>query len=130
MNASSFPSKAMIVALSWLARLLALAVAGLILAIFIGEGFHPAKLKTRDWILMVPFFVTWLGLVTGWRWEGLGGSLVVAGMAAFYLIHFVQTGFGQFPRGWAFPMIAVPGVLFLACWFGRRKLAASAPPPY
>ena len=111
----------MVVALSWLARLSAVAMAGLILVFFIGEGFSPGKLKVAEWILMVPFLVTWLGLCLGWRWEGLGGGLVVGGMAAFYLIHFAQTGYGTFPRGWAFPLMATPGILFLASWRWRRK---------
>jgi len=76
-------------------------------------------------MLMVPFFVTRLGLLLGWRWEGLGGGLVVGGMAVFYLVHFAQTGFGQFPRGFAFPLIALPGVLFLVCRLARPKAPLS-----
>jgi hypothetical protein len=105
----------------WLARLSALAMAGLILLLAVGEGSHPAKLRLPELILFVPFFVTWLGLFVGWRWEGLGGILVLVGMAGLYLTHFALTGFGRFPHGWAFPAIAVPGLLFLLCWYLRRK---------
>ena len=107
--------------LLWLARLSALAMAGLVLLFAVGEGFHPTKLKATELILFVPFIIVWLGLWLGWCWEGLGGTLVVAGVAGFYLAHFVVTGFGSFPHGWAFPVIAVPGLLFLLCWFLRRN---------
>jgi hypothetical protein len=91
----------------------------LVLVLAIGERFNPTKLKPTELILCVPFAVAWVGLCLGWRWEGLGGVLVVAGVAGFYVIHFAVTGFGRFPRGWAFPMFTVPGLLFLGCWFWR-----------
>ena len=94
---------------------------GLVLLLAIGEGFNPSKLTASELLLSIPFFVAWTGLWLGWRWEGLGGILVVTGVAAFYLIHFAQTGFGRFPNGWAFPLLATPGLLFLACWFLHRK---------
>jgi hypothetical protein len=107
--------------LRWTARLLALMLASLVLLMAIGEGFNPGRLTTAELILTVPFFVVWIGLLLGWRWEGIGGILVVAGVAGFYLIHFAQTGFGRFPMGWVFPMMAAPGVLFLVCWWLRRQ---------
>jgi hypothetical protein len=55
-------------------------------------------------------------LLTVLRWLAGISSLALAG-----LVHFAVTGFGQFPRGWAFPLLAVPGVLFLLCWFWRRR---------
>ena len=121
MNESRTTSNCLIAGMLWLARLSALAMAGLILLFAVGEGFHPTKLQLPELILFVPLFLAWLGLWLGWRWEGLGGALVVVGMAGFYLTHFALTGFGRFPRGWAFPAIAVPGLLFLLCWFLRRK---------
>jgi hypothetical protein len=114
--------------LRWTARLLALLIAGFVLLMAIGEGFSPAKLKSSELALAVPFFVAWVGMVLGWRWEGLGGTLVVAGILGFYLVHFATTGFGRFPRGWFFPTLTLPGILFLACWFLRRS-ASAVPTP-
>jgi len=110
----------------WLARLSALAMAGLILLFAVGEGFHPTKLKAPELVLFVPLFVAWVGLWLGWHWEGLAGTLVVVGMAGFYLAHFALTGFGRFPHGWAFPAISAPGLLFLLCWFLQRKGAGQS----
>ena len=110
----------LMIGVRWLARILALLMAGFVLVMAIGEGFNPAKLNQRELLMSVAFFVMWAGLWLGWRWEGLGGLLVVVGMAAFYALDYAFTGFGQFPRGWLFPTFALPGILFLACWFWRK----------
>jgi len=123
MYESRATSNLFIAGVMWLARFSGLAMAGLILLLAVGEGFHPTKLRLPELILFVPLFLAWLGLLLGWRREGLGGTLVVFGIAAFYLIHFALTGFGHFPLGWAFPGIAVPGLVFLLCWFLRRNSA-------
>ncbi len=124
MNESRTTSNFLIAGMLWLARLSALAMAGLILLLAVGEGFHPTKLTAPELILFVPLFLAWLGLWLGWRWEGLGGTLIVVGITGFYLSHFALTGFDRFPRGWAFPALAVPGLLFLLCWFLLRNGAA------
>ncbi|SRR6266511_1126257 len=121
MNESRTTSNFFIAGMRWLARFSALAMAGLILLVAVGEGFYPTKLRLPEVILFVPLFLAWLGLWLGWRWEGLGGALIVVGMTGFYLTHFALTGLGRFPRGWAFPAIAVPGLRFLLCWFLRRN---------
>lgn len=106
----------------WIARVWAALMAGLIVFIFIGDaisdGIDPIfHLTLRESLMMVAFLVTWLGLVLGWKWERLGGSLVVCGMAAFYLLDF---GFsGSFPRGPMFLIISLPGVLFLLSSLGQ-----------
>jgi hypothetical protein len=125
MNDTRTANVPVLLVLRWVARLSALALAGMVLLFAIGEGFNPFKLKPTELALAVPFWVCWLGFCLGWRWEGLGGLLVVAGVAGFYLVHFAMTGFGHFPRGWAFPAFAGPGVLFLLSWFCRRRITHS-----
>jgi hypothetical protein len=121
MSESRATSNLFIAGMMWLARFSALAMTGLILLLAVGEGFHPTRLTAPELILFVPLFLAWLGLCLGCRWEGLGGTLIVGGIAGFYVAHFALTGFGRFPRGWAFPALAVPGLLFLLCWFLRRS---------
>jgi len=93
-----------------------------VLLFALGEGFNPFKLEPTELLLAAPFGVCWLGLCLGWRWQGWGGLLVVAGAVSFYFAHFAVTGFGRFPRGWAFPALAGPGVLLLLSWFWRRRI--------
>jgi hypothetical protein len=68
-----------------------------------------------------------LGLVVAWRWEGLGGAITVAfSLAALpvLLIHWPIAH--DFPRYLMAPygtwmMIAVPGILYLMCWWRSRS---------
>lgn len=72
----------------WIARIGAALMAGMILIIFIGEGisegFGPLlQMSLRETAMMAVFIIVFLGLILGWRWEMLGGSLIVGGMALF-----------------------------------------------
>jgi hypothetical protein len=105
--------------LQWLARVLSLLSVFVLLLFFIGEGFNPGALRSKEWVLMIffPFGVV-AGMVVAWRQEGAGGAITVVSLIAFYLIHFLL-GSG-FPRGWAFFAFASPGLLFLAHWLLTR----------
>jgi hypothetical protein len=59
-----------------------------------------------------------LGLVTGWVREGLGGLLVLLGLAAFNAVELAVNGR---PALGAFPLFAVPGALFLLSELLRRR---------
>ncbi len=65
MNESRTTSNCFITRMLWLARLSALAMAGLILLLAVGEGFHPTRFRLPELILFVPLFVAWLGLLLG-----------------------------------------------------------------
>lgn len=67
-----------------------------------------------------------VGSAIAWRWEGLGGAMTVVSQLAalpILLIHWpLREGF---PRYLAAPyglwlVVAIPGVLFLACWWRSR----------
>jgi hypothetical protein len=70
-----------------------------------------------------------LGLGVAWRWEGLGGAIaVVFSLAALpvLLIHWPIAY--EFPRYLVAPygiwlIIAIPGILFLMCWWRSRTRA-------
>lgn len=105
--------------LRWIARVLSLAVVGLVLLIFVGEGFNPLRLTAHEAVLMVCFWTAIAGLLVAWKREGLGGTLTVGGMLLFYGFHRLTSG--VFPRGWAFVVIALPGLFFLCCAAWERK---------
>jgi hypothetical protein len=83
------------------------------------EGFNPAQFTPRDWVglFFFPFGVC-LGIVMAWRWEGLGGSITVGSLMAFYAALWVMGS--RLPGGPYFALVAAPGVLFLICWLLSR----------
>jgi hypothetical protein len=76
-------------------------------------------------------FLSVLGLGIAWRWEGLGGAIAVvfnlAGLPVL-LIHWpIAEGFPRYlvaPYG-VWMMIAIPGVLFLMCWWRSKRRVIS-----
>jgi hypothetical protein len=71
-------------------------------------------------------FAAALGSGIAWRWEGLGGAITVACQLVtlpILLVHWPIAG--NFPRYLFAPygtwlMVAIPGVLFLVCWWRSR----------
>jgi hypothetical protein len=106
----------LLLTLGWAARLLSVAAVGMVLLIYVGEGFNPMRLTMRESILMVLFWSAMLGLVVAWRWEVIGGAMNVGGLLLFHVVHWLYTG--GLPGGWAFSALALPGLLFLshAAW--------------
>jgi hypothetical protein len=91
----------------------------MIAAFFIGEGgFNPLKATMRESLLMVAFVITCAGLLLAWRFELTGALMTIGGMMLFYLIEFIATG--RLLMGWAFPLIALPGLLHLFCVWQER----------
>lgn len=58
------------------------------------------------------------GLLLAWRREALGGALCL-GSYGLYGLWRMQMGYG-WPLGWALPMLAAPGLLFLCHAFMER----------
>jgi len=108
--------------LRWSARMLSILVVGVLLLFAFGEGLHLSQFTARELVLFVFFPLgVCLGLALAWRWEGLGGGVTVASLAAFYLVHRLSSS--GFPRGFALVAMAAPGFLFLVCWLWTRSTA-------
>lgn len=106
--------------LRWSARVLSVLAVGIVLLFAIGEGLNLAHFNARELVLFVFFPLgVCLGMVVAWRWEGLGGGITAASLAAFYLLHRLSSS--GFPRGFAFVVLAAPGFMFLLCWLWTRS---------
>ncbi|MGD1019603.1 MAG: hypothetical protein ABSA12_09815 [Verrucomicrobiia bacterium] len=106
-------------ALRWSARLWSILAVGIVLLFAFGEGLNPSRFTPQELVLFVFFPVgVCLGMAVAWRWEGLGGGITVASLAAFYLVDRLTSS--SFPRGFALVAFAAPGFLFLLCWLWTR----------
>jgi hypothetical protein len=83
-----------------------------------------ASWHLRETVLGACLFTVLAGLIAGWKWEGLGGLLIVGGYAVFAMVNGPRT---LVPNPWANPLFAslIVGLLFLFCWWRtRRRLSA------
>jgi hypothetical protein len=103
----------------WLGRITATLLLAMVIMFAIGEGPpNPFHASASANLQHAAFLAVLVGCAVGCFRESLGGVLAIVGLAAFYVINFA--GSGRFPGG-AFPLFALPGVLFLASHFLRRK---------
>ena len=72
-------------------------------------------------------FLSVLGLGIAWRWERLGGAITLVFLIATLVLLLIQRPITQdFSRS-AIPyllsaVVAVPGILFLVCWWRSRRM--------
>jgi len=97
-------------ALRWTARVWSVASVALVLGFIVGEGFNPSGLNEWLGVLLFPVGIS-IGMILAWWKEGLGGSITVGSLLAFYVVHLSTAG--TFPKGWAWLAFAAPGFLFL-----------------
>ena len=99
--------------LRWTARILSALLALLLLVIFVGEfdasGFQ--SLDLRESLMMLFIFAVWCGYFAGWKSPGAGSFLILMGMTAFYASDIAFSG--TLPNGPVFPLMIVPGALYL-----------------
>jgi hypothetical protein len=112
MNSHHAATRILEAGLRWTARLLAAALVTLIVVIFVGQaGFNPMRFRAVEAVQMTFFLTECLGMVLAWRWPLLGGALATGALLHFFAVELAVTG--HFPRGWVFPLMLVPGILFL-----------------
>jgi hypothetical protein len=104
----------------WSARVTSLLLFGLVIVIFIGHGGPPNILRQPPPVQLefAALGLMLAGLVLGWMREGLGGLVVLLGLLAFNIVELAVNGQ---PALGAFPLFAVPGVLFLLSAMLRRR---------
>lgn len=98
-----------------LARVGSIASITLLLMLFVGEGLHPSRVSTSEWVGLFFFPVgIVVGMIIAWWKESLGAAITLGSLMAFYLVY------GYFMRnhisGWVFIVFASPGFLFLLHW--------------
>ena len=98
--------------LQWAARLTGAVLVLMVLAIGVGYGGPPNPFRQplpaaiELWLMLVMT----LGLVAAWRWEAAGALAILVALAAFNLVELSVNGK---PAGGAFPLFAIPPVLYL-----------------
>jgi hypothetical protein len=92
---------------------------GLILALFVGEGFNPLNLKGLEIVQMCLFVAACVGMAIAWPREQLGAAISLVAMVLFFAVECVATG--RMPHGLMFYLLLVPGLLFLISSSLRKR---------
>jgi hypothetical protein len=123
-NSKTYPND-IIARLRWIAKIWSMLSVALLLLFFFGEGIEMAKVAPAEWLglLFFPVGVA-VGLLIAWWKEGLGGTITLLSLVAFYVIYGLLLR-GSFPTGWAFPLFAAPGLLYLVLWWASRTAHSS-----
>jgi hypothetical protein len=99
----------------WTSRSIGLLLGALILVIMVGEGGLFSHKSPMEWLMMAFFLSATTGLFLGCLWEIPGGILILVSMGGFYLLNYWASGFSRWPGGCFFPLIYLPGLLYVLC---------------
>ena len=99
--------------LGWLARLSGLALFLLVATLVVGHGGppnpfdQPARVAIELWLMLAMT----VGLIAAWRWELPGAAMTLVSLASINVVELVANH--RFAGG-AFPLFAIPPLLFVA----------------
>lgn len=111
--------------LGWVARLSGLALVLLVAAIAVGDGRppnpfrQPTPVAIELWLMLVMI----IGLIAAWRWELTAAAVTLAAVAGFNLVELVVN---RKLAGGAFPLFAIPPILYIAHALLRRAQTRAA----
>jgi len=124
----------------WVARIWGALIVVYVLIMLIGYGWNwvttgvadPYAVEDIPLITYVGLAIMVLGALAlgiAWRWERLGGTITVASQLVFFTLHLIEGPVRLDPH-FVVPclisiIVAIPGILFLVCWWRSRKRAIS-----
>ena len=108
--------RSIVVASRWTARTISLPLFVLLILLTLGDDApNPLTASPREWLFGTVVLTMLLGLVLAWKWEGVGGLLILCGLGLF------ATAVERFLLNIVFTPWLVMGVSYLVCWAGHRR---------
>lgn len=107
----------LVTAARWTARLLGIVILLLIATLAICEGLHPARMFESLGVatLTVALLTMLVGQVVAWKWEGIGGGLIVGSFVFFSVVNHgvsINIVFGPW---------LLTGVVYVLCWWSSTR---------
>ncbi len=115
------PSTRPLKALQWAARIIGTLFVVMFLTVFVVESVQKGGMQVeRGRVAMLIFlFLSFVGLIAAWKWEGLGGALALGSLVVFAILGHLS---GGKPGGTIVvcAMYGLPALLFLLHWWWTR----------
>ena len=93
MKLLKFSEKTIISTIRYLAHLFSVLLIFVVVLLALGEGFpSPSDLTSSGLMLTLSLLVMLAGLLSSWKWEGIGGTLIILGFLLFFIINSVSSG--------------------------------------
>ena len=109
----------------WIARVWSVLIFLVALLIVVApDPYVVQPVPLTDWIELGFYWVSILGLLLAWRWEGLGGAMALAGIVGHAIAFRIFRG-DWFVQTLPIFVLGLPGILFLVCWALSRGRSAS-----
>jgi hypothetical protein len=107
----------------WIARILGSALILLFLIFAIGEG-GPNLFRSvpRELVMHLSLIAMLIGILIAWRKELIGGIIIVAGFAIFWIINYTYSH--HLGIGPIFPIFPIVGILFLFSSWQTKSLTS------
>ncbi|MEI8279630.1 MAG: hypothetical protein WCG87_07680 [Bacteroidota bacterium] len=109
-------SNNLILGVRWTARIMTIIIIAFVVVTFMDEGFTIFNLSPHQSLMVMAFFLAWLGLVLAWLWEGLGAIMTLVSLILYVMIALFNGE--RFIEVW---VCVLPAILFLFCWFQTKN---------
>lgn len=110
--------------LRWTARTIGAMILAFVLLHLISEGLPKVgRIALLEGLLWAGFVLSLVGFALLWKWELVGGVVVLSGIVLFYAMSFAISG--KFPDGWVFPLFFLPGILSIVSWSIDRRATST-----
>jgi hypothetical protein len=115
----------LVTTLRWASRIAGSFVVLIVLLFAIGEGFpNPFTLALLEQLQLVSLLAMLVGILIAWRWEGIGGAMLVVGFVTFLAIESVHRhSLALFSF---FDFFLLLGVLNIVVWWSAKHRPVKA----
>ena len=116
----SFSEQTFVSTIRFLAHLFSVLLIFVVILLAFGETFPGSTGATsRELLLTFSLLIVLAGLFAAWKWEGIGGSLIILGFLLFLIINSIFSDFLQL--GFFFLLFPLTGILFLFCCLREKN---------
>jgi hypothetical protein len=124
MSKLSITENNIISSLRYMARLFSVLLIFIVVSLAIGEAFpHPFDLSAKELLFTAALFVLFTGLILAWKWEGLGGSLIIVGFLIFVISNSIISK--SLNLGIFLLIFPFTGILYLICCWREKKIISN-----